>query len=73
MTIERNPTTGKIIPKRFTMEEIQDGMDNMSGFCLACGAERDGCEPDARKYHCDSCDLDLVFGAEEIALMGYIK
>jgi hypothetical protein len=64
---------GKIIPKRFTLEEIEDASKTMTGFCLACGAERECCEPDARNYPCDSCGKTLVFGAEEIPLRGYVK
>lgn len=64
---------GKIVPKRFSMARIEQASRDMSGFCLACGSERDGCEPDARKYPCENCGKNLVFGAEEIALMGYIK
>lgn len=72
MTIQYNDQ-GKIIPKRFTIEEIEEASETMAGFCLACGAERECCEPDARNYPCDSCGKKLVFGAEEILLMGYVK
>jgi hypothetical protein len=72
MTIEYSKS-GKIIAKRFSLEELEEASDSMSGFCLACGESRDCCEPDARRYKCESCDNDLVFGAEEIALMGYVK
>jgi len=44
-------------------------LDN-PGFCLACGEEADSCEPDARKYHCEFCEADEVYGAEEILIMG---
>lgn len=40
------------------------GTDN-PGFCRACGAEADGCEPDARNYECEECGEHEVFGAEE--------
>ena len=73
LQIERNPTTGKIIAKRFTLEEIEEASANDCGFCLACGAERENCEPDARKYRCESCGHHAVYGAEEIALMGLLK
>ena len=36
------------------------------GFCLACGEEQEGCEPDACNYQCESCGEYQVFGAEEI-------
>ena len=29
--------------------------DENAGFCLACGDECDGVEPDARRYECDAC------------------
>lgn len=63
---------GKIVPKRFTLDDIEEAAENMEGLCLACGASRDCCEPDARNYRCESCGNSLVFGAEEIALMGYV-
>ena len=44
--------------------------DNHLGFCLECGEESDGCEPDAREYKCHSCNEYRVFGAEEILIMG---
>lgn len=43
-------------------------LDN-PGFCLECGHEQDGCEPDARNYECESCGERQVFGAQELLLM----
>jgi hypothetical protein len=48
------------------MEAIESG-DSM-GFCLACGEEAYGVEPDARKYKCESCGQNKVYGAEEILI-----
>ena len=39
------------------------------GFCLACGDEAYGVEPDARRYECESCGKNKVYGAQEILLM----
>lgn len=58
---------------RFPLEQIQEAMENQSGFCIECGAERDGCEPDARNYPCDECGKNKVFGAEELAMMGMVE
>jgi hypothetical protein len=44
--------------------------DDNLGFCLACGAEAYGVEPDARRYTCESCGKPRVYGAEELLLMG---
>lgn len=44
--------------------------ENSSGFCLACGTEADGIEPDARKYRCETCNAEKVYGAEELLMMG---
>ena len=41
------------------------GLDN-PGFCIACGEEVSGCEPDARNNTCDYCDERQVFGDEEL-------
>jgi len=45
--------------------------DDNLGFCLGCGAEAEGVEPDAKKRPCDSCGEKKVYGAEELILMGY--
>lgn len=39
------------------------------GFCIACGAEAYDVEPDARRYECDDCGKEKVYGAQEILLM----
>lgn len=57
-----------------TTERIMDGaqremnsLDN-PGFCIACGNEQEGCEPDARKYECEACGEKAVYGAAELLL-----
>lgn len=45
-------------------------LDN-PGICLFCGVDQDGCEPDARRYTCDSCGMKFVYGADEIIVCGY--
>ena len=48
-------------------------LDN-PGFCISCGLEQGGCEPDARQYECESCGEDCVYGAEELLLhMGDLR
>lgn len=47
---------------------VQD--DNSTGFCIGCGNEQMGVEPDMRKGHCDDCGAELVYGAEELMMMG---
>ena len=51
------------------IERQMFGLDN-PGFCLSCGEEQEGCEPDARGYECESCGERKVYGAEEVLLMG---
>lgn len=43
--------------------------DDCVGFCIACGAEAHGVEPDARRYECESCGQRKVYGAEELLMM----
>ena len=40
--------------------------DDGTGFCIACGEEQSGCEPDARRVECESCGELKVYGAEEL-------
>lgn len=42
-------------------------LDN-PGFCLACGFEADGVEPDACEYECEACGEAQVFGCEELMM-----
>ena len=39
------------------------------GFCIACGADHDECEPDARNYECYECGEKQVFGAAEVLVV----
>lgn len=68
MAIKRN-AEAKIIAKKFSLAKLTAAMEqNGIGFCLACGAEASCVEPDARGYKCESCEMNLVFGAEELML-----
>lgn len=53
-----------------TSDEAYEGT---LGFCLACGQEAYGIEPDARKYVCESCEAPKVYGLEELAVMGLLE
>jgi hypothetical protein len=64
-TKRKYPLTRKRVLE--AVERSMIGLDN-PGFCLACGFEQDGCEPDARNYKCEICGAHEVFGAEEILL-----
>lgn len=44
--------------------------DDNIGFCLSCGEEAFGVEPDAENYECEVCGEHRVFGAEQILLIG---
>lgn len=49
------------------VERENETLDN-PGFCLACGADAEGVEPDARRYPCESCGEPQVHGAQELLL-----
>ena len=53
--------------------EFRDGDNNCEGRCLACGAEADGVEPDARQYECECCGEPKVYGLAELLIMGLIE
>lgn len=48
--------------------EAVEADDNL-GFCVACGAEAYGVEPDARGYTCEACGQAKVYGAQELLFM----
>jgi hypothetical protein len=60
--------------KDVTVEAIQEAVERSfssldnPGFCLICGCEAEGCEPDARNYECESCGAPAVYGAEELLM-----
>jgi hypothetical protein len=66
----------KPIHPSITHERVLDALDRYRhagdnpGFCLACGADADGVEPDARRYECEMCGAREIYGAEEILMMG---
>lgn len=59
-----------ITPARIC-EAVERGMTTLDnpGFCIACGADADGCEPDAERYECEECGKHAVYGAEQLLLM----
>jgi hypothetical protein len=66
------PYTAKSGIRQFRPSLAEDEMLEEGGFCLACGLEACGVEPDARKYRCEACGARKVYGLEELALMGLI-
>lgn len=63
------------LPKGLTIAKIVDACERRNttldnpGFCLACGNEQEGCEPDARNYECESCGEKQVYGSDELLMM----
>ncbi len=65
---------GTLVHKDITLDVISEAvhrrmtsLDN-PGFCISCGCEAEGIEPDARKYECESCEFHGVYGADELLL-----
>jgi hypothetical protein len=58
----------------FEMNEAEFvSCDNDSeGLCVFCGESAFGVEPDARKYPCEGCEKNGVYGMQELLLMGLI-
>jgi hypothetical protein len=48
-------------------ERARESLDD-PGFCILCGCEAYGVEPDARRYVCEACGADQVYGAEELLI-----
>lgn len=60
------------VAERIGMDELEAGArEHLTGYehpghCVACGADRDGCEPDAVGYECDACGEMAVCGDSEL-------
>lgn len=65
MTLHPSITVDRVLE---AVEAQFTSLDN-PGFCIACGADADNCEPDAREYRCESCRQRTVYGAEELLMM----
>ncbi len=60
------------LPPGLLIEDViaAEATDNGRGFCMKCGAERDGwTEPDVYDYPCDEGCGNHVHGAQEIMLL----
>jgi hypothetical protein len=60
-----------MLPANLSLNEIVAAVqeDDNLGFCLKCGSEAYGVEPDAEKYTCEECEAPTVYGAEQLLLM----
>ena len=56
-------------PQIDDLMEAVESDDNL-GFCIECGEEAFGVEPDARRYKCECCGKYSVYGAEELLVAG---
>ena len=64
MQVHKSITAARIIE---AVERHQTSLDN-PGFCLACGHEAEGVEPDAEGYECEACGETEVMGTEQILI-----
>lgn len=60
-------------PLRFTVDQYIDLERDMVGICRQCGEEKASCEPDARKYPCDHCGANEVYGTDELLARGELE
>lgn len=55
-------------------EEFNGLDEDNCGLCIRCGESTiGGVEPDARKYECEACEANGVYGAQELLMMGLIR
>ena len=63
----------KIQNIKLTEETYKYFCSDYEGICLKCRSTQSGCEPDARKYVCDNCNANSVYGTEMLMVMGRIE
>ena len=62
MRIHKSITAKRVMAR---LEEAQQTLDD-PGFCVSCGTEAEGVEPDAQRYECEACGAPAVYGAEQL-------
>lgn len=65
MKIHESITEARVLE---ACERASKTTDN-PGFCVRCGADAEGVEPDAERYMCEECDRPGVYGAEQLLLL----
>jgi hypothetical protein len=55
---------------RLTEDEYISGREEYVGYCIKCGDEAFGVEPDARRCFCESCGAPAVYGIEDLLMTG---
>lgn len=67
--------TGKTFFAFAMHPEEFSGLDEDScGLCIRCGeTTAGGVEPDARKYECECCGENGVYGAQELLMMDLVR
>jgi len=69
--MSRSAETNRIVTslRNVTLEEIEEAIEDDMGWCVDCEQFTTGCvEPDARRYICEICGRDSVYGAEEMLI-----
>jgi hypothetical protein len=60
--------------REVTPAQYEEAARDYLGWCCNCESFSTGCcEPDARRYECESCGERTVFGAEEALMSGMIE
>ncbi len=55
-------------PETPSFDELVEGSENATGFCLECGNSQGCVEPDAQNYPCEDCGQPYVFGTDVLIL-----
>lgn len=65
MNIHPSVTIERVVEAVERSHQLRDN----PGFCVQCGEDAEGVEPDARSYECEACGEPGVYGAEELLIM----
>lgn len=68
--------TGKpiqFVSFEMSQDEFHEADEGSIGYCIRCGSDCDGCEPDARRYRCEACSKTSVYGTQELLIMGLVE
>jgi len=70
--VKKDGKSVQYVTFKMTEAEFHEADEGSLGYCIKCGSEQFGCEPDARRYTCESCEKNFVYGTQELLIMGCI-
>ena len=58
---------------KLRLSDVINADDECIGFCVDCGCDSEGCEPDLCRGKCPSCGQHQLYGIQQIMLNDWVE